>query len=630
MFSSYLYVNFLSLRFIFLTIFFLLFLSFLLFLFLEIKQQDKVKDTFLEQQKERQIDGNKKLADSAAQILKDIQAQLKSLANTQNLQEGDFTSNNTKNLLFSVFEDIRSIADRIVILDSNDVAVTDIHNPENPTVLGTDFSFRDFVQKTRTTGEMTISDGFIAKDGTFRIAINYPIVDQSTGKYLGMIGTRIGTIDFFSLFANTIDLTKDFISAYDENGNYLAGPLKDKTGHTLVGKNVFSKEFQEIITKTEGLGAFNRLLNDTIRTGDPQIVMMDIGFGPKLATSYPIHIHPINDSNKPQFFMNYVFPLSSLNNKLDKVFLFTIYEFILISGVTMMLSILLYYLLRNWSKELGRKIKQKAEELEEKSKGIEYKNKQLENQLAILKELNEKLYENDKNQKEFINIATHELRTPTQSVAGYMEMIELFPENIQEYLKPLKRNIDRLSNLIEDLLQVSKIENKTITLQKSKFDLVDRMKNIITDLTLNKNILNKSNTKIIFNLPKEPVMVYADRIRIYQLVTNLLINALKFTKDGKIVITVEKQYDRTKDKHEKGDKGFALVRVKDNGLGIDKTILNRLFEKFVTTTASGTGLGLYLAKSIVEEHGGTIRGYNNNELDPEESGATFEFTLPLK
>jgi signal transduction histidine kinase len=112
--------------------------------------------------------------------------------------------------------------------------------------------------------------------------------------------------------------------------------------------------------------------------------------------------------------------------------------------------------------------------------------------------------------------------------------------------------------------------------------------------------------------------VYADKIRIYQVISNLLKNALKFTPNGKITITLEKT-------EEKNDKKFILIRIKDDGKGIDPQVLPRLFTKFVTKSESGTGLGLYISKNIIEAHGGSIRGYNN----PDGKGATFEFTLPV-
>jgi signal transduction histidine kinase len=112
-------------------------------------------------------------------------------------------------------------------------------------------------------------------------------------------------------------------------------------------------------------------------------------------------------------------------------------------------------------------------------------------------------------------------------------------------------------------------------------------------------------------------MVYADRIRIYQVINNLLKNALKFTPNGRITITLEKI--------ERNNNKFIIVRIRDDGKGIDPQVLPILFKKFVTKSETGTGLGLYISKNIIEAHGGSIRGYNN----PDGKGATFEFTLSL-
>ncbi|HYJ01810.1 MAG TPA: ATP-binding protein [Nitrososphaeraceae archaeon] len=258
---------------------------------------------------------------------------------------------------------------------------------------------------------------------------------------------------------------------------------------------------------------------------------------------------------------------------------------------------------------------------------VEEQTTSLKNAIISLERSNEQLKKHDKMQQEFINITAHELRTPTQSIIGYVEMIKSFPERTSTYLQPIERNTQRLYRLIQDILDITKIESGSLKLKKTTFDMNEKINNVIRDLTPKKKV-NDDNTnqsvKFIFQPTKEPIRVFADKERIYQIISNLIKNALKFipSTDGKIEITLEKVKEKNDNKKE-----FVSVKIKDNGKGIDEEVLPRLFEKFASKTElGGTGLGLYLSKNIVEAHGGKIWGKNNNNG----SGAEFGFTIPLK
>ena len=163
-------------------------------------------------------------------------------------------------------------------------------------------------------------------------------------------------------------------------------------------------------------------------------------------------------------------------------------------------------------------------------------------------ELYQQLKQEDILKTEFINVAAHELRTPIQSIIGYIEMIKSFPERTSTYLQPLERNSQRLYRLIEDILDTTKIESGRLNLKKTTFDMNEKIKNVIRDLTpkynLNDDDNNSSNqnVKFIFEPTKEPIMIFADKERIYQVISNLIRNALKFIPftDGKIEISLEK------------------------------------------------------------------------------------------
>jgi signal transduction histidine kinase len=258
---------------------------------------------------------------------------------------------------------------------------------------------------------------------------------------------------------------------------------------------------------------------------------------------------------------------------------------------------------------------------------VEEQTTSLKNAIISLEKSNEQLKKHDKMQQEFINITAHELRTPTQSIIGYVEMIKSFPERTSIYLQPIERNTQRLYRLIQDILDITKIESGNLKLKNTTFDMNEKINNVIRDLTPKKKV-NNDNTnqsvKFIFQPTKEPIRVFADKERIYQVISNLIKNALKFipSTDGKIEITLEKVKEINYNKKE-----FVSVKIKDNGKGIDEEVLPRLFEKFASKTElGGTGLGLYLSKNIVETHGGQIWGKNNNNG----IGAEFGFTIPLK
>ena len=231
-----------------------------------------------------------------------------------------------------------------------------------------------------------------------------------------------------------------------------------------------------------------------------------------------------------------------------------------------------------------------------------------------LKEAYEKLKNHDAMEKEFINIAAHELRTPSQSIIGYAEMLKYFPERNQEYLDPLLRNAERLFLLVTDMLDVARIESQTLKLHKTDFDLNLKIKNVIKDLS-QQNIRSHKDVNIVFK-PSHKISVHADKGRIFQVISNLLNNALKFTNEGLITIGTKKK-DKTNQ---------VIISFTDSGIGIDPEIIPHLFSKFKSNSDSGLGLGLFIAKGIVEAHGGKIDAYNNTNG----KGVTFNVNLPLR
>jgi signal transduction histidine kinase len=226
----------------------------------------------------------------------------------------------------------------------------------------------------------------------------------------------------------------------------------------------------------------------------------------------------------------------------------------------------------------------------------------------------QKLEEHDAMEKEFINIAAHELRTPSQSIIGYSELLKNLPERNKQYEEAILRNAERLFSLVTNMLNIARIESQTMKLNKTVFDLNVKIQNVINDINQQTGLNNDDKVKIEF-VPIEKVDIIADKEKIFEVFANLVNNAIKFTKQGTITIILKREYKTNQ----------ATVTIKDSGPGIDPEIIPHLFSKFKTKSEKGLGLGLYISKNIVEAHGGKIEAYNN----PNSKGATFIVTLPL-
>ena len=239
-------------------------------------------------------------------------------------------------------------------------------------------------------------------------------------------------------------------------------------------------------------------------------------------------------------------------------------------------------------------------------------------------ELFEKMKEVEILEKDFINFAAHELRNPVQPIIGFSELLYSKIEN-QEHRRLLDEvilNARRLERLARVMLDVTRIENNSLILTKETVDIAKVVKDIVDSYNQNlreKYAVNKSKNleelMIIQNGVKD-LEVTLDKVRITQVICNILDNALSFSHEGKIKVVLNKE--------KRNRQNFLLVRVKDTGPGIDPEILSKLFTKFASKSDMGTGLGLFISKGIVEAHGGKIWAENNPN-----KGATFSFTLPI-
>jgi signal transduction histidine kinase len=251
-------------------------------------------------------------------------------------------------------------------------------------------------------------------------------------------------------------------------------------------------------------------------------------------------------------------------------------------------------------------------------------------------ELYAQLKIHDRMQKEFIDIAAHELRTPIQPIIGLSEVVLRNPKDAEQakLLEVINRNAKRLQRLTDDILDVTKIESQSLNLKKELFNLNEVISNAIEDITTKKVFSSFSikptypEIKLLNSQQLKDVSVYADKGRIAQVVFNLLDNAAKFTKaeEGNITIMIKEEGAEGQAQNNKNEQQ-VIVSIKDTGTGIHSEVLPRLFTKFATRSQTGgTGLGLFICKGIIEAHGGKIWAHNNTDG----KGATFSFSLPIK
>jgi signal transduction histidine kinase len=254
-------------------------------------------------------------------------------------------------------------------------------------------------------------------------------------------------------------------------------------------------------------------------------------------------------------------------------------------------------------------------------------NEQLTNLYKQVIATNERMKFNSNMQNEFINIAAHELRAPIQPILGLAEVLrdekrqrdnreEKNVENKDDLLSIIIRNAKRLKRLTENILDITKIENNSMELNKEEFIISTIVLESFTDSANQLSREQKESVKLTLALDEGDVLVLADKHRINQVISNLLNNAIKFTEEGHITISTEKEKKYGKE---------VIVKVKDSGSGIDPNIMSRLFTKFATKSYAGTGLGLFICKGIVEAHGGKMWAENNRDG----RGATFSFSLPI-
>jgi signal transduction histidine kinase len=592
--------------------------------------QSDVRQSLFEQQRDRQLTQIQAIANNIQSDNELVLSHLRGLANSVYLQNGDLSGNETERLLKDTHAEINEIGDRLFVIDNkNIVRLNIVPEGENP-FIGTNMSSIQWVIEARSNLAPTFSNGVVGLDGRHRIFITYPIVDRQDGNYMGLVGVAIPAIQFFGKYASVNNIESQFLVAYDREGNYIATPRTE-----LMGKNFYSEEVQKVFNYNANQNELYQQVFSEIR---PSYAVYDFGSGERLNTGYPVIIN-----GQPVYFIFVVTPTDTIYSQIEGIlsrqqtdlFIQRAVSFAAIAAVA-------FFIIR-----LNSKLKQKVKE---KTRSLEESNKKLVKS-------NELLGAQDKMQREFINVAAHELRTPIVPILGFSEVLRSKvkerrqEEHRQEELEQLQeqeemleiilRNADRLHQLTEDILDVTRIESQTLKLRKERFNVNDLIPEVIED---SRERIANGNVKLVYEMENNnTAIVDADRRRLVQVISNLLDNAIKFTKEGTVTVAANTRRKVTdSDNSREGKEGAAkeeeqeevVIAVKDTGSGIDPELIPRLFTKFATKSYRGTGLGLYISKSIVEAHGGKMWAMNNYENDSDFDdrrliGATFYFTLPL-
>ena len=441
--------------------------------------------------------------------------------------------------------------------------------------------------------------------------ISYPVIKSNVT--LRNNNTQSNMSNFEGIVFTTIDLSKlggflqkelspEFASnvgLIDKNGVILYSKNRN-----VVGKNYLTSEFQDLIPP-EIKNVYNNILASSLTGGSG---LRDISFNDNMTT---IAYQPITLDGEFLWSLYISTPHSLASNVgylINQQKNFSTIVIIVVGSMAFGIAILIL----SWNKRLQGAVKSRTTQLNKTNESLIESN-------SLLASANKQLEIHDNMQKEFINVAAHELRTPIMPILGEAELIENdISDNesariSREQISSIIRNAKRLDRLAADILDVTNIEGKSLKLNKTTFDIDEILSQLVTEYSrqIEKDVAKNKKVKISY----EPlhVMILADNYRITQVISNIINNAIKFTDQGIITIIGN------------ADSAELNIKISDTGKGIDNEIINRLFDKFVSRSEQGTGLGLFISKNIIEAHGGRIIGFNNENG----IGATFVFVLPL-
>ncbi len=625
------------------------------------------------------------ISNSLSNAISAMTSNLEIIADSPPTIEGNTSAIQT--LLNVGLDSTNNLTDGYYFLDNNGklMTFTGIEKEENSRYKGVDLSHRNYFQVPKQNETLYISTVIDSNDNVPRIYISTPIL-QNNQTGLSDSSQTEGGEEREGQLNDTLTSFKGVVAASIEAktlGNFLEGQVHPKfdgnvgfidrdgtiiysQNQTFIGQNYFGAEFQSYLKsilkdKEEG---FNSIISKSLNSDSgvdefsfentSTTIAYDAVTGPQVSNNNDKYGNRVGTLfiTVPHTLVGDVASLID-NQRITNFSIIT-----LIAAISTIIAIILLK---------GNRILKDI---------VNQKTLQLRETVDKLKKANEDLKLHDSMQKEFINIAAHELRTPTQAISGNLELIEIAylpsllqdssstgqngineefenlvkdKDKLQEFRNGLVstyRNSERLEKLVNGILDTSRIESKGLELHMEHFNINEKIRNVIKDvhkkITTYSNLGNSSkHIDIHFKPSEDPITVFADKIRMFEVLSNLINNAIKFSNGEPITISIKKVLKKEIETHlhhknevsiistENKDEEMnmmAVVSIRDKGKGIDSDILPRLFTKFATKSDQGTGLGLYISKNIIEAHGGRIWAQNNYD---NEKGATFSFSLPL-
>ena len=515
----------------------------------------------------------------------------------------------TSIIMDAVQNSTRSLTEGYYWIDENGkiVSISNVNSSIIASYSGIDLSNREYFVIPKETHASYYSSAIESIDKVPRLYISFPVLEGSNEVFKGVIVASIKIHELGRFLQSELaPQVAGNVGLMDKNGIIIYG-----SNPSLIGKYYLGEEFQSLVPE-EIRGPYNSLLARSLKGSAGAEDLILFGGNKTTLTYQPVFI---GGKYLWTLFVSSPHQLAAevgvlINNQKN----FSTLMILIIGAVALGIA----FLILSWNKRLESAVNSRTIELKDANNSLLRYNK-------LLESANEKLSIHDKMQKEFINIAAHELRTPIMPILGDAIYLERqFEEGKtevmvdREQVSSIIRNAKRLRRLASDILDITKIESQSLKLNKEQFNLNDIIQSSISDI---KAQLLSSNPEQLENLtisyePKD-IFVFADKNRITQVIFNLLSNSVKFTEKGSVEIMIKSERDTTT------DTTYVIVSIKDTGQGIDKDILPRLFTKFASKSFEGTGLGLFISKSIINSHGGKIWAVNNHDC-----GATFYFSIP--
>jgi flagellar basal body-associated protein FliL len=327
-------------------------LSYGLFFYLQRITESNIRGSLFEQEQMQQIRSTQAISEHIGSDLSLVINMLDGLANSIYLQQGDLSNYETKQLIEEKFTQFNTTINRLFVLDKDDVVTISLAPKRSDIFVGADYSFRGWVKETRKNLIPVFSDGF-ERQNVYRIFITYPIINRTSGEYIGLLGTSIPAVEFFAHYGNVDNINSQFLVAYNKNATMLAvGASKE-----LIGQNFFGSVAQKFINHNEILNnATHRLLS-----GNSDYAVYDYGKGERLTTGYPIFVN-----GEPKYFLQIVTPTEEIDARVgDVLFIQRIRLFSFLAGTTAAAITVLIVLLTKWNVILRKEVKRRTRELEE-------------------------------------------------------------------------------------------------------------------------------------------------------------------------------------------------------------------------------------------------------------------------